>query len=107
MTIALLPPVDALLAAIHRGDVDAFLALFHADGLVNDWGSRYVGHAQIRRWSDREFIGKQVSLAVTGTTISAGEVGISADVGGQGFNGPSHFVFVIDGSRIREMRITA
>jgi hypothetical protein len=96
-----------LLDAIRGGDVTAFLAFFGPDSFVSDWGSRYVGPAQIRAWSDREFIGKQVTLTVTGTTVSSDEVGISAEVGGNGFNGPSHFLFVLDGGMVREMRITA
>jgi hypothetical protein len=34
-------------------------------------------------------------------------VAVRADVGGKGFNRPSRFTFVLDGDKVREMRITA
>ena len=108
MTRPLLPPpVNGFLEAINRNDTDAFLAYFPHDGVVDDWGMRYVGHARIKAWSDREFIGVQVRLDVTGVEQSAREVRISAQVGGNGFKGPSVFVVVVDGEQVREMRITA
>jgi ketosteroid isomerase-like protein len=108
MTHARLPAVlERFIAAVNKGDVDAFLAFFPADGVVNDWGRRFTGHAAIRGWSDEEFIGKQVSLKVTGVEQKGNTVGVMTDVGGQGFNGPSRFTFVLDGDKVREMRITA
>jgi ketosteroid isomerase-like protein len=99
--------IERFIAAANKGDVAAFLALFAADGVVDDWGRRFTGHAAIRNWSDEEFIGKQVSLKVTGFERNGDTVGVMADVGGNGFNGPSRFTFVLDGDRLREMRITA
>ena len=52
MTHPLLPPpVNGFLEAINRNDTDAFLAYFPHDGAVDDWGTRYVGHARIKAWS--------------------------------------------------------
>jgi hypothetical protein len=99
--------VERLIAAANEGDVAGFLALFAADGVVDDWGRRFTGHAAIRGWSDEEFIGKQVSLEVTAFERNGNTVGVTADVGGNGFNGPSRFTFVLDGDRLHEMRITA
>jgi hypothetical protein len=108
MTRTTLPPTaKGFLEAINRNDTDAFLAYFPHDGVVDDWGTRYVGHARIKAWSDREFIGAQVRLDVTGAEQSGREIRIAAQVGGNGFNGPSVFVVVVDGPQIREMRITA
>ncbi len=50
-------PVAAFVAVVNRHDTQAFLAFFPADGVVDDWGRRFVGHDAIRGWSDREFIG--------------------------------------------------
>ncbi|MEP7042938.1 MAG: nuclear transport factor 2 family protein [Dokdonella sp.] len=100
-------PANGFLEAINRNDVAAFLAYFPDDGVVDDWGTRYVGHARIRAWSDREFIGVQVHLSVTGVRLSGNEISIAATVGGNGFKGLSRFVIVVDGQKIREMRITA
>jgi len=101
------PPVDGFLDAINRNDTAAFLAHFPQDGVVDDWGTRYVGHARIKAWSEREFIGVQVRLTVTGVEQSGNEISITAQVGGNGFTGPSRFVMVVDGAQIREMRISA
>jgi hypothetical protein len=99
--------IERFIAAANKGDVAAFLALFPADGVVDDWGRRFTGHPAIRRWSDAEFIGKQVSLKVTSFEQNSNTVGVMADVGGNGFNGPSRFTFVLDEDKVREMRITA
>jgi hypothetical protein len=108
MTNLPLPSViEKFVAAANKGDVDAFLALFPANGVVDDWGRKFTGHAAIRRWSDAEFIGKQVSLKVTSFEQKGSTVGVMADVGGKGFNGPSRFTFVLDGDKVRAMRITA
>jgi len=32
---------------------------------------------------------------------------VAARVGGDGFNGPSHFTFAVDGDRVRRMTIRA
>jgi hypothetical protein len=103
----LLPLVSGFLDAINRNDTATFLAYFPHDGVVDDWGTRYVGHARIKAWSDREFIGVQVKLAITGVEQSGGEIRLAAEVGGNGFTGPSRFVLVVEGQQIREMRITA
>jgi hypothetical protein len=101
------PPAKGFLEAINRNDTDAFLAYFPHDGVVDDWGTRYVGHARIRAWSDREFIGAQVRLDVTGAEQSGREIRIAAQVGGNGFNGPSHFTFRVGGDRVARMTIRA
>jgi hypothetical protein len=106
-SVGLPAAIERFIAAANKGDVAALLALFAADGVVDDWGRRFTGHAAIRSWSDEEFIGKQVNLKVTGFERSGNTVGVMADVGGNGFNGPSRFTFVLDGDRLREMRITA
>ena len=53
----------------------------------------YAGDVQPRGWSDAEFIGVRVSLAVTGWSARGDETVVTATVGGDGFNGPSHFAF--------------
>ena len=98
-------PTRRLVAAANAGDVDAFLAGFTADGVVDDWGREFRGAGEIRGWSDREFIGKQVSLSVEAVTSTGDETVITAAVGGNGFNGPSHFSFRVDGDRVSRMAI--
>jgi ketosteroid isomerase-like protein len=107
MTTELPAPVQAAVDAANAGDVEAYLDTFSADGAVDDWGRVFRGRAAIREWSDAEFIGKQVVLDVTGMDRSGDTVTITAQVGGNGFNGPSHFAFTLDGDRVSLMRITA
>jgi hypothetical protein len=99
-------PGTRVLDAANRHDVDAFLASFTEDGVVDDWGREFVGAAAIKNWSDREFIGVNVVLDVLETAVGPdGEVTIRAEVGGDGCNGPSHFVFRLRGDLVSRMTI--
>jgi hypothetical protein len=101
-------PAQAAIDAANAGDIEKFLALFEARGTVDDWGRTFTGPAEIRSWSDAEFIGKRVSLAVESAETSAdGAVTVLATVGGDGFNGPSHFTFRLDRDAIISMTIRA
>jgi hypothetical protein len=98
-------PVKRTIAAANHGDTDAFLATFTADGVVDDWGREFVGREAIRGWSDREFIGVQVALTVTTVSSANGAISVHADVGGNGFNGPSTFTFLVAGDAVARMTI--
>jgi hypothetical protein len=100
-------PVQAAVDAANRGDVEAFLGVFDEAGVVDDWGREFAGRNAIRRWSDAEFIGKQVTLAVGGVEHDGARLVVAAEVGGNGFNGPSHFGFDLDGPKITRMTIRA
>jgi len=99
-------PVQAALDAANSGDTDAFVAAFATEGIVDDWGREFRGHRDIEGWSDAEFIGKHVTLQVTGTRQAGNRTLVSAQVGGKGFNGPSEFDFTVEGDLITLMRIT-
>ena len=99
------PAVRTLIDAANAGDIDAFLAGFTTDGVVDDWGREFRGAERIRSWSDAEFIGKRVTLEVTGVRTEDDTTTVSARVGGDGFNGPSDFAFTVAGDRIALMRI--
>jgi|SRR3954471_14969257 len=98
-------PVARLLKAANDHDTEGFLTSFTDDGVVDDWGREFVGAEAIRGWSDREFIGVDVVLDVAGTTSSGEETTISANVGGSGYNGPSHFTFAVRERRVGRMTI--
>jgi hypothetical protein len=100
-------PVASAIDAANSGDTDEFLDCFTEDGSVNDWGRIFKDRDSIRGWSDREFIGVNVSLGVVETVTSGDTTTITAEVGGSGFNGKSHFAFTVRGDRILTMRITA
>jgi hypothetical protein len=105
MTADLPEPVATLLRAANNGDADAFVAGFTPQGTVDDWGREFTGAQAIRGWSDAEFIGKQVSLDVTGIAHEGHDTVITAQVGGNGFNGPSHFRFTVAGDKVSRMEI--
>ena len=107
MTTKIPTPVAKLLEAANANDVDAFLAAFVDEGVVDDWGREFVGKAAIRAWSDAEFIGLQVTLSVVGVIQDGEATTVTTDVGGNGFNGPSHFTFAVAGDRIARMTIRA
>ncbi|MFG1809311.1 nuclear transport factor 2 family protein [Streptomyces sp. NPDC049040] len=107
MTHAPLPiPVAAALEAANAGAIEDFLHAFAADGAVDDWGREFRGHDAIRGWSDAEFIGKQVRLEVTACRTEGDTTTVSAQVGGNGYNGPSDFAFTVRDDRVALMRIT-
>jgi hypothetical protein len=104
---ALPAPVAAALAAANGHDTDAFLACFTPDGVVDDWGREFQGPDAIRGWSDKEFIGVRVTLDVEAVEARGEATTVTAQVGGDGFNGPSHFVFTLSGDRVARMAIRA
>jgi hypothetical protein len=99
-------PVAAALEAADAGNTEDFLAAFAEDGAVDDWGREFRGREAIRGWSDAEFIGKEVTLRVTGVRTEGDTTTVSAEVGGKGYNGPSDFAFTVAGEHVAMMRIT-
>jgi hypothetical protein len=75
--------------------------------VVDDWGREFRGADAIRGWSDQEFIGVRVSLDVTGVEQRGDETIVTAMVGGDGFNGASHFTMQVSGDRVARMTIRA
>jgi hypothetical protein len=98
-------PVDRLLNAANEHDTEAFLASFTDDGVVDDWGREFAGAQAIRGWSDKEFIGVDVALTVTAVSTDGDVTTVTADVGGSGYNGPSHFMFTVRDGLVSRMTI--
>jgi hypothetical protein len=108
MTHALPPAVQALIDAANQGDAAAFLACFTEDGVVDDWGREFRGESAIAGWSEQEFIGVQVALEVRDVEpAGSDDVTVTAQVGGNGFNGSSHFTFHVEDDRVARMTIRA
>jgi hypothetical protein len=101
------PAVQRALTAIDEQDNDAFVAAFAPDGYVDDWGREFRGPDRIRSWSQNELIGKHATFTGTVVTTAGNPLTILTQVGGDGFNGPSHFTFEVDGDRLASMTITA
>jgi ketosteroid isomerase-like protein len=78
-------PVATLLEAANANDTEAFLAKFAHGAVVDDWGREFAGTDAIREWSDREFIGKHVSLKIDAIQQQGDLTVVTARVGGDGF----------------------
>jgi ketosteroid isomerase-like protein len=100
-------PIATLLEAANANDTEAFLAMFVDGAVVDNWGTEFAGSEAIRGWSDREFIGKHVNLKIDAIQQQGDLTVVTAQVGGDGFNGPSHFSFLIDGDLVARMTIRA
>lgn len=99
------PPIAEFVAAVNRGDSQAALAFFGADGVVDDWGARHAGAAAIAQWSAREFVGARGRLTPTRVSRDGERIVVDAGWASDFYSGDSRFVFTVDGERIREMRI--
>jgi hypothetical protein len=102
---ALPPPVSRLLEAANAHDTGSFLAAFTDDGVVDDWGREFTGPEGIRGWSDSEFIGVAVNLSVKQVDSTEGEATVLAQVGGNGYTGPSQFSFTLRDGLVSRMTI--
>ena len=104
-TPSLPQPVERLLNAANDHDNAAFLASFSEGGVVDDWGREFAGAEAIEGWSEREFIGVDVTLDVQDASTDGDDTTVGAEVGGRGFNGPSHFTFRVRGDLVERMTI--
>ena len=78
--------------------------------MVNDWGIAHAGPGAIRAWSEREFLGADVTLDVSRVSVVDGRTVIVAAVASTDFTGPSTFVLIPagpDSELVRELVITA
>ncbi|MGO1410745.1 MULTISPECIES: nuclear transport factor 2 family protein [unclassified Microbacterium] len=98
-------PVASFIDAVNRHDEEAFLDAFTKDGSVDDWGRVFTGRAQIKSWSDNEFIGARGTLAVEEIEAAGDAVTIVGDWRSTHANGRSKFVFDVDGDRLTRMTI--
>jgi hypothetical protein len=101
------PAISQVFDATNRGDSEAFLNAFAADGVVDDWGRTFTGRDEIAGWNDRENIGVNSHIDVTGVEREGDAVKVGVAVSGEGYNGGGAFTFTLapDG-RIARMVIT-
>jgi hypothetical protein len=64
-TTALSPVLAEHVRAVNAFDLDAIVATFAADALVNDARREFWGIEAIRAWVAREIVGDKVTLEVT------------------------------------------
>ena len=61
-------------AAVNAFDLDAIMATFAPDALVNDARREFWGADAIRRWAAREMVGDRVTIEVTEAAEHHGQV---------------------------------
>jgi hypothetical protein len=57
--------IAAHIAAVNAFDLDAIMATFAEDALVNDAQREFLGAKAIRAWARHELVGDKVTMAVT------------------------------------------
>jgi ketosteroid isomerase-like protein len=75
-------PVAAYVQAVNTFNLDAFLATFADDALVNDQLCDYWGKPAIREWAARDIIGGRLTMYVVGVVEHYGHVIVTAHVDG-------------------------
>ena len=69
------------------------LSAFAPNGVVDDFGRIFTGHAEIGGWSDRENIGTHNRITVQQVTASGDTTLADITVTGDGYNGGGTFAF--------------
>lgn len=98
--------IEDFVKAVNDGDNERFLAFFDKEkGVINDWGRKFVGHEAIKSWSDKEFIGAKGKMTPTKIEQKDDEYRLFADWKSSFYSGASLFIFILEGEKIKEMRI--
>jgi hypothetical protein len=82
VTARLPPSVAAYIRATNLCDLDALLATFVDDALVNDQLTDYWGKEAIAAWAARDIIGERLTLKVVKTVEHYGHSIVTAHVDG-------------------------
>lgn len=98
--------LSAFLVAVNAGDIDGLSGLFSEEAVIDDWGLKYCGKAEVRKWCDRELISARARMAVSAIKKQGCIETMFVNVGGHGFLGPCRFTFTLSGERIVNLRIT-
>lgn len=105
------PPVSAYIAATNAFDLDALMATFAADALVNDHRDEFASLDLIRDWAQREIVGDRVTMQVAAATCRGNSVAVNAIIDGNfdkaGLPDPLvlTFYFAVSGERIDQLVI--
>ena len=105
------PPVSAYIAATNQFDIEALMATFTADALVNDHRDEFASLDAIRDWAQREIIGDRVTMQVADATCRGNSVAVNAIIDGDfdkaGLPDPLvlTFYFSLSGGRIDQLII--
>lgn len=99
------PAVRQMIDATNAEDSEAFLSAFAQDAVVDDWGRRFTGRAEIAAWNARENIGTHNRIEVTGVSPAGDDVVLTIQVSGDGYNGGGTFAIRTQGDTIDCMTI--
>jgi ketosteroid isomerase-like protein len=97
--------VARLLAATNAEDRAAFLDAFTDDGVVDDWGRRFVGRERIAEWDAAENIGVHSRIEATSVRQSGDTVDLGVRVSGEGYNGGGTFTARLRDGKVAELLI--
>lgn len=105
MGVSIPQPVASFIERVNEHDEQGFLDAFTPDGVVDDWGREFQGRDEIKRWSDREFIGAKGVLTVQEARPTGDGVTVVGDWRSNHANGLSSFTFTVQGDLITRMVI--
>jgi DNA-binding transcriptional ArsR family regulator len=100
------PAIRQMFDATNSGDVASFLDAFADDAVLVDWGRTFTGRDEIAGWNERENVGVNSHIEVTGVEREGGAVRVAVQVTGDGYNGGGAMTFELAGDRIARMVIT-
>ena len=75
-------PVAAYIAATNAFNIDALMATFAENALVNDHRNEFDGRDAIRSWAQREIIDDRVTMHVTNARRRGNSASVSTNVDG-------------------------
>ena len=98
-------PVGSFIGAVNAHDEEGFLGAFADGGAIDDFGRIVTGHAEIKGWSDSEFIGANGTLTPEEVAVDGDQVTVVGDWRSTRANGRSSFTFDVVGDAIAKMTI--
>lgn len=105
MTEQVPAPVQGFLDAINNAETDAFVALFAADGFIDDWGRKLPGHEGVRSWANSDAIGAGAKMTILAFETNDAVTRVRFNWSSSVFNGQSDGIFVLDGDKIASFSI--
>ena len=99
------------IVACNAHDIEAWMATFAQDALVNDFQREFDGAAAIRAFGEKEIFGAEVTMAPVRATERYGDVSVDARMDGTydktGLPDPLilSFYFTVRGERITQLII--
>jgi hypothetical protein len=104
-------PVSAFIEASNRFDLEALMATFETNAMVNDHRCEFAGNAAIRAWAAKEIVGDRVTMSVIDTRCYGDSVAVNANIAGDfdktGLPDPLMltYYFSVSGPRIEQLII--